>query len=148
MPKNKIKYLKVSVKLTSLAVLASTLSGCLFAMPPAMQAASLALDGISYVSTGKSVGDHALSAVAHKDCAVLRALNNQPICEDDKQLGDLEAVDKTLAQPKSEIVKASENLGSIAAPRWRPYTPQQRHLAEANTIDRVIMMSRNDDTPL
>ncbi|MCK5546077.1 MAG: hypothetical protein KAI27_01805 [Rhodospirillaceae bacterium] len=51
------------------------LSGCL-ALPPAIQLASLAIDGISYMQTGKSISDHALSAVTNKDCAMLRALDN------------------------------------------------------------------------
>ena len=53
-------------------------AGC--ALPPALTLASFAADGISYVATGKSTTDHALSALAQEDCAMLRALKEEAIC--------------------------------------------------------------------
>ncbi|MCZ6744600.1 MAG: hypothetical protein O7D31_07990 [Alphaproteobacteria bacterium] len=52
------------------------------ALPAAFTIASLAADGISYVTSGKSVTDHALSVVANEDCAMWRALQARPICRD------------------------------------------------------------------
>ena len=46
------------------------LAGC--GLPPAVVVASYALDGVSYVATGKSVTDHAISAVSGQDCALHR----------------------------------------------------------------------------
>jgi hypothetical protein len=54
------------------------LAGC--ALPPALTLASFAADGISYVATGKSTTDHAISVVAQEDCAVIRALKEEAIC--------------------------------------------------------------------
>lgn len=51
------------------------LAGCV--APPIITYASMALDGASFLSTGKSVGDHALSAAVDEDCAVLRAVTEQ-----------------------------------------------------------------------
>ena len=59
------------------------LAGCI--MPPVVSYASLAMDGISYATTGKSVSDHALSAATNQDCAVWRAVSEQQIeavCQD------------------------------------------------------------------
>jgi hypothetical protein len=59
------------------------LAGCV--MPPVVSYASLAMDGISYATTGKSVSDHALSAATDQDCAVWRAVSEQEIeavCQD------------------------------------------------------------------
>jgi hypothetical protein len=53
-------------------------AGC--ALPPVYSLASFAADGISYVATGKSTTDHALSIVAGEDCAMLRALKEEAIC--------------------------------------------------------------------
>lgn len=54
------------------------LPGC-FPLP-----VSLAMDGISYASSGKSVSDHFLSSIAQKDCSFGRALISQSnICLDD-----------------------------------------------------------------
>jgi len=54
------------------------LAGC--AVPPALTLASLAADGVSYVTTGKSTTDHALSAIAEEDCALVRAVKEEAIC--------------------------------------------------------------------
>ncbi|MDH5188197.1 MAG: hypothetical protein OEW37_04490 [Rhodospirillaceae bacterium] len=64
-----------ALRITSALGLVVALSGCL-ALPPAIQFASLALDGFSYMSTGKSVSDHAISAFTNKDCAMHRALDD------------------------------------------------------------------------
>ena len=45
--------------------------------------ASLLVDGVSYVTTGKSSTDHAISAIADEDCALLRAVDDKPICDPD-----------------------------------------------------------------
>ena len=56
------------------------LGGC--GLPPAISVASWALDGVSYLATGKSVTDHAISQVANQDCALLRVVQGREICED------------------------------------------------------------------
>lgn len=50
------------------------LAGC--GLPPAVVIASYAIDGVSYLTTGKSVTDHALSAVAQQDCALHRVITD------------------------------------------------------------------------
>lgn len=70
------------VKIAAALGLVTSLSGCIVAMPPALQIASLALDGVSYAATGKSVTDHAISGVTNKDCAMLRPLQGENICTD------------------------------------------------------------------
>jgi hypothetical protein len=50
------------------------LGGCaVVAVPPAVTIASYAADGISYLATGKSLTDHAISEVADEDCVLFRA---------------------------------------------------------------------------
>ena len=65
-----------------LPVLAITLllSGC--SLPLSVQLASWALDGISYVATGKSVTDHGISMVVDQDCALLRGITEGSICRE------------------------------------------------------------------
>ena len=53
------------------------LAGCV--APPIITYASVALDGVSFVATGKSVGDHALSAAVDEDCALLRAVTERDV---------------------------------------------------------------------
>jgi|GEM_PF-1235298 len=56
------------------------LSGC--ALPVPLQVASWALDGISVITTQKSLTDHGLSIVAQKDCAVWRGLVEGELCRE------------------------------------------------------------------
>lgn len=56
------------------------LGGC--GLPPALTAASWAIDGVSYLVSGKSVTDHALSEVAQQDCALFRIVQDRQICEE------------------------------------------------------------------
>ncbi len=51
-------------------------------LPPVVNLASFALDGMSLLSTGKSVSDHVLSAAAEKDCAVWRLVKNEDVCRE------------------------------------------------------------------
>lgn len=56
------------------------LGGC--GMPVGVQIASLFADGLSFLTTEKTLGDHGLSAVAGQDCAVWRGLTGENICRD------------------------------------------------------------------
>ena len=62
------------------------LGGC--GLPPALTAASWALDGVSYLVSGKSVTDHAISEVAAQDCALFRIVQGREFCEDYEVDGD------------------------------------------------------------
>jgi hypothetical protein len=62
------------------------LGGC--GLPPALTAASWALDGVSYLVSGKSVTDHAISEVAAQDCALFRVVQGREVCEDYEIDGD------------------------------------------------------------
>jgi len=62
-------------------VAAISLSGCLPLSAPTI--ISLAIDGISYASTGKTIADHAISGIAERDCSFSRSiLNNQTLCDE------------------------------------------------------------------
>lgn len=53
------------------------LAGCV--APPMLTYVSMALDGASFFTTGKSVGDHAISAAVDEDCAMLRVVTEQDV---------------------------------------------------------------------
>ncbi len=66
-----------------LGVAVLSLSGCgLVAIPPALTVASYAADGVSYLVSGKSLTDHAISEVADADCAMWRLIKAQNPCLD------------------------------------------------------------------
>lgn len=60
------------------------LAGC--AVPPAVTIASFVADGVSYAMTGKSTTDHAISAVARQDCALLRVAKGEELCDPDGEV--------------------------------------------------------------
>ncbi|MEE8351460.1 MAG: hypothetical protein V3R37_04620 [Rhodospirillales bacterium] len=68
-----------------IAVLAAPFifAGC--GAPIAFQVASLFADGISLVTTDKTLTDHGLSAIAGKDCAVWRGIKGEEICLDETE---------------------------------------------------------------
>ncbi len=60
-----------------LLLLPLALSAC---APTAVTLFSLTAGGVSYATTGKGITDHALSEVTQADCAMHRALRDQPVC--------------------------------------------------------------------
>ncbi len=55
---------------------------------------SLAINGIFYASSGKTMNDHVLSSLVQRDCSVSRALFTQgSICFDDEDLAIVSADD-------------------------------------------------------
>ncbi len=62
------------------AAAALALSGC--GAPAGFILASLAIDGVALVATGKTPGEHALSAIMEQDCAVRNLMADGDLCED------------------------------------------------------------------
>ncbi len=90
-----------------IALIGIGLSGC--AIPIPLQIASWAASGLSYVTTGKSMSDHAVSAVASQDCAVHRIVLGLSMCE--AYVDESEAI--VLAQVK-EVPVSAENPDNAA----------------------------------
>ena len=63
---------KMLARGAAVLMIAATLPGCLPLTTPTL--ISLAVDGISFMATGKSVADHAISELAQQDCSVGRAV--------------------------------------------------------------------------
>jgi fatty acid/phospholipid biosynthesis enzyme len=63
--------------------LAASLGGC--AIPGAVTVTGYAADGASFLLTGKSASDHALSLAMDRDCALLRVTMNEPICRESEK---------------------------------------------------------------
>jgi hypothetical protein len=63
------------------ASVAGGAAGCAPILPPAVMIASQAIDGISYITTGKSGTDHILSAALEEDCALHRVVTGGAVCQ-------------------------------------------------------------------
>jgi len=66
-------------------------SGC--ALPPAVTVASFAADGVSYMVSGRTVSDHALSYAAQEDCAMHRVVKGEGICKPEAPAGGMALAD-------------------------------------------------------
>jgi hypothetical protein len=75
---------------SAVLVLPLLLSGC--ALPPIVGAVAYLADGVSYLGTGKSVSDHALSTVMDEDCATWRLLMGELICQGPSDKGKKNAI--------------------------------------------------------
>ncbi|MEQ8392876.1 MAG: SPOR domain-containing protein [Thalassospira sp.] len=87
--------------------------------PIELTVAKLAGDLISYVTTGKSTTDHAVSFVAEQDCALHRPFMDEDICKDDDLiLAEEPAALADLGAPeiKKEIRAARPEIYAVNAP--------------------------------
>ena len=101
-----------------LAVIALPLTLAACGLPPALTIASTVADGFSYVVSGKSVSDHALSMVTTQDCAMLRLFDEREICVDyaDDEAVVLMAAASAPAPAVWEPVDAQALVAVAAAP--------------------------------
>ena len=94
------------------------LGGC--GLPLGVKIASLFANGVSLLTTEKTLGDHGLSAVAGQDCAVWRGLKGENICHDNDidAMACAEAGGQTQAPPEGQTdgsantVEAEDTHGS------------------------------------
>jgi len=112
------------------------LGGC--ALPTGVVIAGYAADGASYLVTGKSATDHALSAAADRDCAVLRVTIHEPVCRISEKNRREERAARDAAM--AEFVKASSSdvatgkivlIGPTEATAHLGWGPPESGLAEA-----------------
>ena len=96
-----------SLRLGLVAILALGLGGC--SIPTPVSIATYAVDGFSYAVTGKSMSDHALSAVLEQDCAMLRMVQGRLVCRDEGDTYD------------EEIRQALADVYGLHSPLNTPY---------------------------
>lgn len=83
-------------------VAALSLSAC--AVPVTVAAASYAMSGFTLIDQGKTVSDIALSAALDQDCALWRIIQDQPICVDALEEGDVySAADENALTQLAEV---------------------------------------------
>ena len=100
------------------------LAGC--GLPPAVSVATTVAGGFTQAVSGKSVTDHALSAVATDDCSVVRALENDNICtgyggeEMPRILAASAPGAGSWAQVETSLAADSQSPGSVAGTSAAP----------------------------
>ena len=95
------------MKFLLLVGISSCLSGC------ALTLEMMAISGLSYLATGKSLSDSAFSVVTNKDCALHRIIMYQDICVEIERTPDGDNIEFLLAD--SDITDTKESGVMIAA---------------------------------
>lgn len=93
------------------------LSGC--ALPVSVQIASFAATGFSYMTTGKGISDHAVSAVTEQDCAIHRIALGEEMCSETDDKGSVvvenspatatPAVDQSADRLRDSMIELAKN---------------------------------------
>jgi len=103
------------------------LAGC--GLPIGIQIASLFADGVSVLTTDKTLTDHGISAVTDKDCALWRSIEGKDICrkveDDDIVVAETQRIEKAESAQRAAPAAASAisppedsgHLGDSGAPR-------------------------------
>ena len=68
------------MKRALIVALSLLITGC--GAPPVFEMVYYGIQGVSLAVSGKSVGDHAISAMMDQDCAVFRIVRGETICQD------------------------------------------------------------------
>ena len=132
MPVKRKKYARGA----ALMLLVAALPGCLPLGAPTI--IGLGLDGISYLASGKSVSDHALSQLAQKDCSIGRAvLTGTDLCktpedaapvlvarnEDVAPVVAVQNIELASAAPSTEMAAENPLFTTLHPSRW-PAIPE------------------------
>ena len=100
---------------------AFVLGGCALPMP--IKVASWAIDGISYLSTKKTVTDHGMSLALGQDCALLRVVTEKgQICSGDASSGTVVVQAEEPAEP-AEVAPVEVEVAALAPAPEAPAAP-------------------------
>jgi hypothetical protein len=101
-------------------------------LPVGVQIASLFADGISYLTTDKTLTDHGISAVANKDCALWRGVEGKPICDDAQEPDSIKTA-LAEAAPEVFVETAFDDSDSALPPEMiKPIQPVPVMMAKNN----------------
>ena len=115
-------------RLAALALLAPLLSGC--GLPEAVTVAGLVVEGGSFLGTGKTVSDHALSAATDRDCSMLAGVTRGRFCAEE---AGGPAADRKNVRTPIRVAGSAPGAGTAAV---LPKTPQKP--AEPEPVARLI----------
>ncbi len=114
------------------------LSAC--AVPSALTLAGYAVESASYMKTGKTVSDHAVSAVAGRDCQLLHGVTKGKVCKDQKRSG------KALAKTRVAGVRAvnrAENRNKTGGKSKHVRPPAEKWVVVVGTYPDLLVAKKS-----
>ncbi len=103
------RFMHTSIRIAGVTLAPLLLAGC--GMPIGIQIASLFADGISVLTTDKTLTDHGISAVAEKDCALWRGVKGKDICQEQKD--DAVIIAAADPAPNSVSIEVTEQTPNL-----------------------------------
>ena len=128
--------------------LGTSLSGCIV-IPPALTVASLTIDNFSYMVSGKSVSEHALSKVSGRDCSFGNVLKGKDICKGAVEPGEIAVAEAnstlTVTSPKAlaPIDTREQRIARTRALAARPVTDTYAPLPIGGAIAEPVRPGRS-----
>ena len=121
------------------------IAGC--GLSPVLEVAYYGLQGISLATSGRSVGDHAISAMLDKDCAMFRLVKGEAVCREPKE-GEV-PVSVTIARALKEDASAPQGVADADGPEFGEDTEraEQTIAAAASADPMMVPRSMSDDVP-
>lgn len=116
------------MKYIVLAVLPLLLSACAI---PAAVVATAAADGVTFLSSGKSITSHTLTAATEKDCSVLFGITRGEFCKEKDKSDDYSRRDAGFVVPKDSPAVPEE----VATPAAASKSTKVQELLEPRFYD-------------
>ncbi|MEX2449632.1 MAG: SPOR domain-containing protein [Rhodospirillales bacterium] len=118
---------KAVVKTGVMMLLSVFLSGC--GLPVGVTIAGWAIDGISLLTTEKSVSDHGISTVAQRDCALWRVFKGESVCREPAG-GSVQVADASDDAAGFDDLTVDDVAAAVSKPLLRPVS-----VAETSPVD-------------
>jgi hypothetical protein len=96
--------------LKTLLLISLLIPGLAHAEPITLILTAIGIGSIAtYETTGKGIGDHALSGIKDQDCKTARAFSDEPVCQDKVANDDKkpQVPDHPIPKPKKVVVASS-----------------------------------------
>ena len=111
--------------------------GC--ALPVPLQIASWAASGFSYAATGKSLSDHAVSAVTHEDCALHRIALGKDICVPIETDGTALAKNSPASKASEPTNRLRDSMIALAESSDNDLQPASKDPGTAKPLDKALL---------
>ena len=131
----------------AIPVLAGSVALASCALPVPVQVASWVIEGLSLMTTEKTIADHGISLVADKDCSLWRGMSEGSVCRDDDATTEVVvAAEGSVEEPAVEVadafVAAVTGEPGDLVPRPARKTAEAETAAESDAATAAVDVAR------
>ena len=126
-------------KIATILLLPLFIVGC--AVPSALTLAGYAMESASYMKTGKTVSDHAVSAVAGRDCQLMHGVTKGQICKSVKH--SKKRTSKISDSRYEKVTKRRSKAGSVREEKQRSKTVADKWVVVVGTFPDLLIAKKS-----